>query len=288
MTGQVESIIEKNFNQFLGVTSRQPHRWGSGLIITLMKFRKLTTIIIAAIMLLAINLSLSAQNRTIKITEFIAPVALIGLGAVAAFTPWGQSLNADVKGIFERDNFQQFKIDDLGQFLPLAVTYGLNLCGVRGRSNYRDLTMIVATSTLIMLGGVHVVKTLTGVLRPDGSGFNSFPSGHTAMAFLGAEILYQEYKHLSPWYGIGGYLAASAVGAMRIYNNRHWLSDVVAGAGVGIVSAKLAYLIYPSMREWLFSGKNKKLKKSNTPNVSTMVLPFYNGQQFGAGMTLRF
>ncbi|MBC7446934.1 MAG: phosphatase PAP2 family protein [Hymenobacteraceae bacterium] len=89
---------------------------------------------------------------------------------------------------------------------------------------------------------VFAVKSLTHVTRPDGSTPNSFPSGHTAQAFLAASIVHTELRDKSQWYGIGAYTLATSVGVLRMVNDRHWESDVVAGAGFGILSAHLAYL----------------------------------------------
>jgi membrane-associated phospholipid phosphatase len=72
---------------------------------------------------------------------------------------------------------------------------------------------------------------MTRIERPDGSSYNS-SLGHTANAFASAEFLWQEYKDVSIWYGISGYIIASGTGVLRIYNNRHWLTDVAAGAGI--------------------------------------------------------
>ncbi|MEG0033161.1 MAG: phosphatase PAP2 family protein [Mucinivorans sp.] len=269
-----------------------------------MNHKPLIAIILIAVFCLTLNVTLSAQpiNRyapctdscankgfhSFRASSIIAPAALIALGAVVSFTPWGQTIDNTVQNAFMRDNFQQFRIDDYAQFLPLAAVYGLNLCGVRGRHNYVDLSIIAATASLIMFGAIHVTKELTSVLRPDGSAYNSFPSGHTAMAFVGAEILFQEYRHRSPWIGIGGYVFASAVGVMRLYNNRHWFSDIIAGAGVGILSTKIAYWLYPAMQRWFFPRSVSKLRKSSATDVSAMVMPFYNGEQAGAGISIKF
>ena len=78
----------------------------------------------------------------------------------------------------------------------------------------------------------------------DGSG-RAFPSGHTATAFVAAEFIQQEFKDASPWYGFAGYTVATATGTLRMLKNAHWFSDVVAGAGVGILTTKLTYLAYP-------------------------------------------
>ena len=93
-----------------------------------------------------------------------------------------------------------------------------------------------------MLGSVYIIKVSTHHLRPDGSDYRSFPSGHTAQAFLAASIVHTELRDKSQWYGVGAYALATTVGAFRMLNNKHWEADVFAGAGVGILSAHLAYL----------------------------------------------
>ena len=122
------------------------------------------------------------------------------------------------------------------------------------------------------------LKKITHIQRPDGSSYESFPSGHTAEAFASAEFLRQEYKDVSPWYGIAGYAAATATGALRIYNNKHWLSDVVAGAGIGIASTKLAYWIYPAIKRKFF--KNKPM--------NTFIIPYYQGGTGAVAMVYTF
>lgn len=224
-----------------------------------------------------------------KATQLIAPLGLVAVGATIAFTPWGQGINESIKAAMGTGDPSTKWVDDILQFTPLALTYGLNLCGVRGRHNYRDLSIITATATLLMLGSVHLTKELAGVLRPDGSAHNAWPSGHTAMAFVGAHILFQEYRHKSVWYGVGGYLFAAGIGAMRIYHNRHWLGDVVAGAGYGILCAQAAYWLYPVMQRWFFPTNAKRHKSKSKHDIQAMsVMPFYDGKRFGAGIHINF
>jgi membrane-associated phospholipid phosphatase len=103
-------------------------------------------------------------------------------------------------------------------------------------------------STIVTGGIVYSIKSISKVDRPDGSANNSFPSGHTTSAFAAAEFLHQEYKHRSPIYSILGYAAATTTGILRMYNNKHYLSDVIAGAGFGILSTKLVYFAYPIIK----------------------------------------
>jgi membrane-associated phospholipid phosphatase len=128
-----------------------------------------------------------------------------------------------------------------------------------------------------MSGSVLGLKSLAKVERPDGSANNSFPSGHTATAFCGAEFLWQEYKDVNILYGISGYVVAAGTGFFRMYNNRHWLSDVVMGAGIGIISTKMAYWMYPYVQR-IFLKSEKR--------VSTIIAPFYTGKQMGVGIVL--
>lgn len=68
----------------------------------------------------------------------------------------------------------------------------------------------------------------------------SFPSYHTTQAFIGATVLAEEYggRRGGGWIMAGGFTLATATGAMRLLNNRHWSSDVLAGAGIGILSTE--------------------------------------------------
>ena len=109
----------------------------------------------------------------------------------------------------------------------------------------------------IMGATVNILKKTTYEMRPDGSSSNSFPSGHTATAFMGAEFLYQEYKNTSIWYGVTGYAIATGTGFFRMYNDRHWLNDIAAGAGIGILSTKIAYWLHPHIKTLLFKNEKK-------------------------------
>jgi membrane-associated phospholipid phosphatase len=123
-----------------------------------------------------------------------------------------------------------------------------------------------ALSNLFVTGAVQITKRISHEWRPDSSDRYSFPSGHTATAFAGAEFLRLEYNDVSVWYGIGGYAVAALTGYLRMYNDKHWFSDVLAGAGVGILSTDLAYYLYPSLQK-IFSHKKK--------NYEAVILPAY-------------
>ncbi|MDD2576409.1 MAG: phosphatase PAP2 family protein, partial [Bacteroidales bacterium] len=137
---------------------------------------------------------------------------------------------------------------------PLGLMYGMKAFGLESRSNWKEMLFVNATSLIIMEAIVFPSKTFIGRERPDGSEYVSFPSGHTATAFACAHLLHKEYGELSPWISVVGYSMATVTGVTRILNNRHWLSDVLFGAGIGILSTELSYKV----KDWASKKKNKK------------------------------
>lgn len=132
-------------------------------------------------------------------------------------------------------------VDDYMQLGPAAVMLGLKAVGVKSRSSWGRMLTSDAFSVALMAGFVNTLKRTTNVTRPDGTDKHSFPSGHTATAFMTATMLAKEYGGRSPWISIGAYSMASTTGLMRMANNKHWLSDVMTGAGIGILSTELGY-----------------------------------------------
>ena len=221
----------------------------------------------------------SLKTNSFNYKALIAPTILIGYGVIGIESDFLKGFNGSIKEEVNEDIDEKITIDDFTQYLPAASVYGLNAIGIEGKYDFRDRSIILATSYLLVTGTVLGLKSVTNVERPDGSSNNSFPSGHTATAFAGAEFLWQEYKDQSIWYGISGYLVASGTGIFRIYNDRHWLTDVAAGAGIGILCTKTAYWLYPRIQEMLF-------KKETSTKL--LMAPFYNGKQFGIGLNCRF
>ena len=146
-----------------------------------------------------------------------------------------------------RQNLQpefHHRFDDQLQFGGIALATGLKIAGVEGRSSWGRYLASTAMSYAAMALIVNVVKNSAHEMRPDGSTANSFPSGHTATAFVGATILHKEYGlTCSPWYSVAGYAMATTTGVMRSLNNRHWISDILVGAGIGILSTDLGYML---------------------------------------------
>ena len=143
-------------------------------------------------------------------------------------------------------------IDDYTQYFGPAMTLGLKIAGLEGRSDWGRFLASSAMSAGMMALLVNTLKYSTKEMRPDGTTANSWPSGHTATAFVGATILHKEYGLTrSPWYSVAGYGVATATGVMRVLNNRHWVSDVLSGAGIGILAGELGY----AFSDLIFKGK---------------------------------
>lgn len=227
----------------------------------------------------SIDSTKNKNNIQVKYKSLLIPSVLIGYGVVGFTSPSLKDINTSAKNDFRGFDDKRLNIDDFSQYSPFLSVYALNAMGIKGKHNFKDRTIVLATAYIIMGGSVNILKKTTKVTRPDGSSTNSFPSGHTATAFMGAEFLYQEYKDVSVWYGIAGYMVAAGTGLFRIYNEKHWLTDVVTGAGIGILSTKIAYWIHPLIKKTFFRDKEK---------INGIVMPFYNGKEFGLGLSLKF
>lgn len=171
------------------------------------------------------------------------PAALITYGAITAQGNAG--INHDAR-TFVRKQFRPVStgFDNTLIIAPYFELIGVAIAGVESRNDRINTLLIIAKGEAIMLASTFAVKYLANETRPNKSDNLSFPSGHTAQAFLAASIVHTEFRDKSQWYGIGAYTIATTVAALRMVNDRHWQSDVVAGAGFGILSAHLAYLTH--------------------------------------------
>jgi hypothetical protein len=227
----------------------------------------------------SLRISLQHTKNIFPVKSLFVPGVMIAYGFTSIENKSLRNFNLEVKNeVYAENPHKKVSIDNYLQFAPAAAVYGLNAMGIKGKHNFRDRSMIYLMSNIILTSTVFGVKNLSHQLRPDGSAYTSVPSGHTADAFASAEFMRQEYKDVSPWYGIAGYAMAATTGYLRMYNNKHWLGDVAAGAGFGIVSTKLAYWLYPKIQHKLFKDKP----------VNTIVMPAYQNGTFGLGLVHKF
>lgn len=177
----------------------------------------------------------------LKVGHTIAPVTL----TLAGFAVQGKISRQLQSRVVSRYPEFHTNADDYLWAAPAALTFGLSASGVKGKHKLGEQVLLFLISNAIAGGATQIVKWVSGYPRPDGDGYDAFPSGHTAIAFANAGILHEEYGHRSIWYSIGGYTNATAVSGLRVLNNRHWLADVLTGAGIGIGATKGVYLVYP-------------------------------------------
>ena len=243
----------------------------------------LTTPVMETKLNLNMNLNLMRTNPDVKSYKFMDDLTFVGVplfvaGIIAKNEKQAFRQNDGTKHVLLTD----FKthIDDYSQFFGPVMTVGLKLAGVEGRSDWGRFMVSTAMSYGIMAGFVNGIKYTAKEMRPDGSTANSWPSGHTATAFVGATILHKEYGLTrSPWYSVAGYSVATATGVMRVLNNRHWISDVLSGAGIGIMSGELAY----AFSDLLF--KNKGLLRGDISGERSII---DNPSFFSVSMGLGF
>ena len=206
---------------------------------------------VSTLLLLLLPCLLSAQDTittTFTPRQAVAPFSLYAAGAAISFTPLHDSWDVSLRDWAQRDGHERCEVENFVQYLPLAAVPLLKACGVESRHGWRDMVCLTAGSCAVGLGLGTGLKYTFCVERPYGDVYTSFPSGHTLTAFLGAELLRREYGEEYPGIAIAGYAVATGVAAMRIYNNRHWASDVLAGAGIGILSASIMYWVGPYLR----------------------------------------
>jgi membrane-associated phospholipid phosphatase len=186
-------------------------------------------------------------NHTNFISNFsglLAPAILIG-AAIHFQTQEALVLNREIYEE-QQENFKYFNAhaDNYLQFAPIAQGYLVHAVGYKAKDGLAQATWQLAKAEALMLAMVSTTKTITKSRRPDSGGVNSFPSGHTAQAFLAASFLHDQFGQHHPLISISGFATATLVGVMRVLNNRHWTSDVLAGAGYGMLSWQIVSLTH--------------------------------------------
>lgn len=213
-------------------------------------------------------------------SKFIIPTALLSYGIIArgggAVRKIDHNIHIEATK-YMRD--RRVSVDNYLQFVPVIAVYGLDLTGMKAAHNFRDRTIVAAASYMIMGLAVDRIKSSIELRRPNNSNSRSFPSGHTATAFVGAHLLLKEYGNTIPRIVLPAYTIAAATGALRVLNNAHWASDVITGAGIGILSVEAAYALLPVF--------HKILGIEETPE-NFAVIPIANKNNCGVGLIYTF
>ena len=181
-----------------------------------------------------------------RLQHLVLPAVLTTYGFAAMKWDALISFDQQVRKVVWVDNpHRPFHLDNYLQYGPGLAVYGLNAAGIHGRHNFRDRTLIYLVGYAMMGAAVLTLKNVIRAPRPDGSGNDGFPSGHTATAFVGAEFMQGEFGGLSVWYSVAGYVMATGTGFLRVYNDKHWFSELTTGAGIGMIAGKAGYWLFP-------------------------------------------
>lgn len=243
--------------------------------------------IVVLLLVLSLSIGMSARrtaadslrSEKFRPVQLIAPATLIAIGSVGVSNGWFCSVKKDVrKGFNDFRGDSRFRADDYLQYVPIAAHLGIGFIGVKARHPFRERVAAAATASMVLAATVNIVKYTVCEPRPDNGRRNSFPSGHTATAFMGAELIRCEYGNA---YGAGAYVFASCIAALRVYNDRHWLNDVIGGAGFGILSARVGYWLLPYER---------KLFRWDRRGPAVTILPAYSptSQTFSLSLAATF
>lgn len=190
-----------------------------------------------------LNVSVNDSSKTVSfLKQSIVPVSLTGLGVIINNSNFEKKFQTNLRN--KVGNNFEFRIDDYLQYAPVFEMYSADIFGLKAKNNWFDQTKYLLIANLISSTITHSLKKITRKERPNSSPY-SFPSGHTTFAFTNACVLHNEFKDSSPVLAYSGYAFAVTTGSFRMINNKHWLSDVLVGAGIGIISAKLVYYFEP-------------------------------------------
>lgn len=215
------------------------------------------------------------ENSFLK--KSIVPISLIGTGLIINYS----------SGTFGKENLQEKIHEDLNDFhtnadnfllfVPAITMYTADLLKVKSKNDAFTQTKYLAIAGLANNLVTYSLKIITDEKRPNGEP-HSFPSGHTSNAFVMATVLHHEFIDSSPWLAYSGYLFATTTGVLRVLNNKHWVSDVLVGAGIGILVTDLVYRFEP-FKNW---------NPFKTKNTHAIISPTFSNEQFGLYANIQF
>ena len=209
--------------------------------------------------------------------QLILPAALVAWGAFGINNGWWHRINDDTrKWMADLRGNHPCRADDYLRFVPSAVHLGLGILNAKAKHNFKERLLVSATAHAAMAAVTQGLKLIIDERRPDGFADDSFPSGHTALAFTGAELTRAEY---GTGYGVAAYAVACGVAFLRLYNDDHWLNDVIAGAGIGILSARIGYWLLPAYQKAFHRMREKRF-------AAISACPYYNPSDRNIGISV--
>jgi len=160
--------------------------------------------------------------------------------------------------------------ESTAQYVPLVTAEFLGCLGVEAQDKFLVRSLKIGTSVVSEFIVVQSLKNVINEERPDKTTHNSFPSGHAATAFCGAEMVRYQY---GPLWGAGAYILAAAVGVDRVNHKRHYVWDVGAGALFGVLSARIGIQTIAKIKE-------KHNRKTDNMDISFSPVIYDGGMLF--------
>jgi membrane-associated phospholipid phosphatase len=205
--------------------------------------------------------------RPLHASDLLVPALGLGYGIASMHIAALANTDRELQTRWANTNStQRIRLDDYMHYLPAVYALGKISC-TETRENRTRLLGTFLTTKFIQYGSVFTTKRIIGRLRPDASSSHSLPSGHTAEAFANAEFLRMYVGKKQPWIAVLGYVIAAGTGFLRIYNNRHWFSDVVAGAAVGYGTARVG--------SWTFDRLNRLFQQRKASSNQVLEAPSF-------------
>lgn len=242
---------------------------------------KFLLVVFLVLLVCLVHIDLFAQVDTVKLNTnprnsfpklLIVPSTLVVSGVIVKGTSYRESIQKWVQTSSLKTNNH---VDDFIQYAPMAEMFVADISYSKTKNEVFQQSKNLIISQLFTAIIVQGLKISTKVTRPNGAA-HSFPSGHTSVAFTGATALYLEYRDTNPFLAFSGYGFSTATGILRVTNNKHWISDVIVGAGIGMLSSRLTWYINP-FKNW------KPFK-----NSKVAIYPYVNGLENSGGLCMVF
>lgn len=186
---------------------------------------------------------LTAQRDSLELTERHGVAAYVITGSfmtAGLYFEGGGRKQRFQEGVRDRFDIPITQLDDVLQHSPIVMMYAIDLMMGTSLQEVGRQTRHMLITQAATLGTSFLLKSVVNSERPNG-GELSFPSGHTAYTFASATVLFHSYRDKNMLLALSGYVPAAVVGSYRMIKNKHWISDVLFGAGIGMLFAHLSY-----------------------------------------------
>lgn len=183
------------------------------------------------------------EGKGLRPEHIAIPLTALAYGCLKPLTPViGRLDNRVWDRLSATASGNGYSPETLLQWTPIASVYLMDAAGLPLRHRFRQHLALDIGSLALAGGAGWVMRRISeGIptfgLKPG----TQFPSGHATNAFRAAEMFRQEWKLRSPWVGWSGYVIAGCVSYLRMRHGQHQLSEVLAGAGLGVLSTRSVY-----------------------------------------------